>query len=128
MPLSIFTLLSVAVGGAIGAVSRYLVYVTVARTIGTGFPLATLVVNIAGSFVMGAFVELSATRLQVTPEVRSLIAVGLLGAFTTFSTFSLDVVVLYERGRHLSAAAYVLMSVVFCIAALGLGMAAFRRL
>ena len=92
-------LLLVAGGGALGAVARYLVYILAGQLLGTGFPFGTLIVNIAGSFAMGVLVEGMALAWTVGPATRLLLAVGVLGAFTTFSTFSLDVAVLYERGR-----------------------------
>ena len=116
-------LLAVAAGGAFGAVARYLVYLATARLVGTGFPLATLIVNILGSFAMGVLIEGSALRWNISNELRSLLAVGVLGAFTTFSTFSLDAVALWERGRELAAFVYVSASVILCIAALFAGSA-----
>ena len=122
------TLLIVAGGGALGAVARYLVYVAAGHLLGAGFPFGTLIVNIAGSFVMGALAEIMALVWSASNEARLFLAVGFLGAFTTFSTFSLDFVVLYERGRLLLCALYVGVSVVGSIGALFAGMWLFRRL
>lgn len=87
------------------------------------FPLATLLVNIIGSLAMGLFVGFMARLLPAWQnEARLLVAVGILGGFTTFSSFSLDTVVLIERGELLQAGAYVLLSVVVCLAGLYLGL------
>jgi fluoride exporter len=115
-------LLAIAVGGAVGALGRHFVNVGVATWIGLGIPWGTLIVNIVGSFATGVLVHIMATNWSVTPEVRALLTVGGLGAFTTFSTFSLDAIVLYERGQVMFAAAYVLASVVGAIGALLIGL------
>jgi len=91
-------ILLVASGGAIGSVARYLVGVGMARAFGVAFPYGTLTVNVIGGFLMGLFIELLARRFDGSPELRLFIAIGILGGFTTFSSFSLDVVVLWERG------------------------------
>lgn len=110
-------LLAVAAGGAAGAVGRYLVMSGVGHLFGTGFPLGTIVVNVLGSFVLGVLVELSALAWSPAPELRALLVVGVLGAFTTFSTFSMDAVLLFERGNLGLAALYIVSSVVLSIAA-----------
>ena len=115
-------LLAIAFGGAVGALGRHFVNVGVATWIGLGIPWGTLVVNVVGSFAMGVLVHLMATTWTVTPEIRALLTVGGLGAFTTFSTFSLDAIVLYERGQVMFAAAYVLASVIGAIGALLVGL------
>jgi fluoride exporter len=122
------TVLAVAAGGAIGAVGRYLVMSGVGHWLGHGFPLGTLVVNVLGSLAMGVLVELGALVWSPSPELRAMLVVGLLGSFTTFSTFSLDVVVLVGRGANFAAMGYVVASVVLSIAGLVLGMALVRGL
>lgn len=89
--------LMAAMGGAIGAAGRYLVSVGAMRLIGSGFPWGTLIVNVAGSLVMGLMIEAFALRYSVSNEVRTFLATGILGGFTTFSAFSLDFAVLMER-------------------------------
>lgn len=115
-----FTLTQVALGGASGAVLRYLTGLAAMRLIGPGFPWGTLVVNILGSFAMGVLVvvlaHLSGQRFA------PLLMTGFLGGFTTFSAFSLDAVTLYERGDVGLAMLYVLASVLFSIAALFAGL------
>ena len=95
--MSMSALLAVAAGGVTGAVARYLVYVAVGHLLGSGFPYATLIVNIVGSFAMGVLVELMALVWSTSMEMRLFLTIGILGAFTTFSSFSLDFAVLYER-------------------------------
>ncbi len=115
-------LLAVAAGGAVGAVGRYLVISAVGHIFGTGFPLGTIVVNVVGSFVLGALIEALALVWSPSPELRAMVVVGVLGAFTTFSTFSMDVVLLYERGALGQAALYIGASVILSIGAFFLGL------
>lgn len=115
-------LLAVALGGALGAVARYKTIGWVAHLVGHGFPWGTVLVNVVGSFLMGVLVELGALKLNLSIELRAFLAVGVLGALTTFSTFSLDVAVLWERGALWPTAGYVVGSVVFSILALFAGL------
>ena len=115
-------LILVAVGGAIGASLRHLVNLASLRLAGPGFPWGTMAVNVAGSFAMGVFVELLARRFNASNELRLFIATGVLGGFTTFSAFSLDFAVLWERGAALPALTYAITSVVGSILALFLGL------
>lgn len=116
------SVLVVALGGAAGSVSRHFVNLAAFRLFGSGVPVGTLTVNIAGSFVMGLLIELLALRINVAQEVRLFLTTGFLGGFTTFSTFSLDTAQLWERGDHLLAAGYVIASVVISLAALFAGL------
>ena len=120
--------LLVAVGGALGAAMRHGVNLLALRWFGPAFPWGTLAVNVLGSFVMGLMVELIARKLGASPEWRLFAATGLLGGFTTFSAFSLDVVVLWERGQMTMAATYVMASVILAIAALFAGLVLGRTL
>jgi CrcB protein len=110
--------LAVAAGGALGSVARYLVGIGSTRAFGFAFPWGTLIVNIAGSFLIGVLIELFALKADLPQEVRVFLTVGICGGFTTFSTFSLDAYVLMQRGEWGPAAAYILASVVLSIAAL----------
>lgn len=118
------TMLQVAAGGALGAAARYLVNVSAMRLVGPGFPWATLVVNVAGSFLMGVLVVVLARRGG--QHLAPFLMTGLLGGFTTFSAFSLDVATLYERGAVGPAAAYAAASVILSLAALFAGLALAR--
>ncbi|MFN7167341.1 MAG: fluoride efflux transporter CrcB [Pannonibacter sp.] len=118
--------LLVMIGGALGAGLRHGVNTLAPRLLGTGFPYATLTVNIVGSLVMGLFVGWLAKQTGgVSTGLRLFFATGVLGGFTTFSAFSLDVSVLWERGDTGLALVYVLASVAISILALfaGLGLA-----
>ena len=115
-------LILVAVGGAIGASLRHLVNLASLRLVGPGFPWGTMAINVMGSFAMGVFVELLARRFNASNELRLFIATGVLGGFTTFSAFSLDFAVLWERGTALPALAYAITSVIGSIVALFLGL------
>lgn len=96
----------VAAGGAIGSVFRYLVGVWSVRLAGVNFPWGTLTVNVVGSFLIGLLVELVARRLNASMEMRLFLVTGVLGGFTTFSSFSLDAVSLFERGALGLSAVY----------------------
>ena len=117
----------VAFGGALGAVARYLVYQLSSHWLGTHFPYGTLIVNVLGSFAMGLLIEAMALSWNVSMETRLFLAVGILGAFTTFSTFSLDFAVLYRRGDLALSMVYVMISVVFSIGALFAGLSLARH-
>jgi fluoride exporter len=117
-----FHLILVALGGAIGASLRHLVNLASLRLVGTAFPWGTMAINVAGSLVMGVFIELLARRFNASNELRLFIATGILGGFTTFSAFSLDFAVLWERGAAVPALAYAIASVVGSILALFLGL------
>lgn len=119
--------LLVGAGGALGAMGRYGVGVMVGRMWHGPFPLATLSVNVVGSLLMGLLVGLLA---RYTPEwqaeARLFAAVGVLGGFTTFSSFSLDAITLLERGQVLLALGYILVSVIASIVALYIGLILMR--
>jgi fluoride exporter len=119
--------LLVALGGAIGSVLRYGSGVGVGRLWRDSFPLGTLLINIVGSAVMGLFVGLMARLLPAWQnEARLFFAVGVLGGFTTFSSFSLDAITMIERGNILPAALYVVVSVVGGLFALWLALLVMR--
>ncbi len=120
------TLSLVALGGALGSAARYMVNVVALRAFGTGFPVATMTVNVAGSFLMGALVVVLAHwgGTRMAPFLMT----GVLGGFTTFSAYSLDAVTLWDRGQTSLAATYVMGSVVLSLTALVLGMATARGL
>ncbi len=120
-------LAAVAAGGALGAVLRYVTMSAVGHWLGAGFPWGTLLVNVAGSFAMGLLVELSALAWSPSPELRALLTVGVLGGFTTFSTFSLDVAYLVERQQALAAAVYAAASVALSVGALFMGLFLVRQ-
>jgi CrcB protein len=119
MPIGI--LLAVAFGGAIGSLARYFV-ASALQSPAIQFPWGIFVVNISGGFLMGIVVELSALKFNVSPELRAFLTVGVLGGYTTFSTFSLDSALLIERGAYASAAAYAVGSAVLSILALFAGL------
>lgn len=122
-------LLAVAAGGALGSMGRYAMMSGLGAWFGpaTAFPYGTLAVNLLGSLVMGMLVEASALIWSPSPELRAFLAIGVLGGFTTFSTFSLDVVVLLKSGNHMAAFVYVATSFVLGVAALFAGMALMRQ-
>jgi CrcB protein len=122
-------LILVGLGGAIGAVLRYLTGVAVGQFWRDPFPLATLLVNIGGSLAMGLLVGWLARSLPAGQnEIRLFVAVGVLGGFTTFSAFSLDVVTLIERGDLGPAMLYIAGSVILSVGALFVGLLLMRML
>ncbi len=119
---------AIAAGGALGALFRYWVSIGVHRFAGGDFPYGTLTVNVAGSLLMGALYVLFIERMDVDPIWRGALLIGLLGAFTTFSTFSMETLNLVENGEPLKALANVLASVILCIVACWVGVLAGRQL
>jgi fluoride exporter len=119
--------LFVALGGALGSVARHLVNTAAVRMFGPVLPLGTFCVNLAGSFAMGVFVELLARRFGGSPELRLFVATGILGGFTTFSSFSLDAAVLWQRGDPGLCFAYVAGTLVLGIGALFAGLMLARQ-
>ena len=115
-------LLFASVGGAIGAGLRFLVNEAFAARGLLAFPWATLTVNVLGSFIMGVCSAMFVHRSHLSPELRTFVLTGVLGGFTTFSAFSMDVARLFEVGESTSALVYILSSVVVSIAAVFLGL------
>jgi CrcB protein len=122
-------LILVAAGGAVGAVARYLTGLAALRSLGAAWPYGTLAVNVVGGFAMGLLAALLAARGEADQDRwRLLLGVGVLGGFTTFSAFSLEVAMMIERREWASAFAYSTLSVVASVAALFAGMMLVRRL
>lgn len=118
--------LIIALGGALGAVGRYWL-TTLAERMHPGlFPLGTFLVNLLGSLLIGILFVLLVEKIQLAEHYRPLLMIGFLGAFTTFSTFSMDALLLLEQGLYSMAAGYVLASVTTGILAAWLGMSMTR--
>jgi len=120
--------LAIAAGGAIGALLRYWTSTAVHNRLGTAFPYGTLAVNILGSLLMGFLYIWLIDRMSAGPALRAFLLIGVLGAFTTFSTFSMETLNLMEAGHPGKALANMLVSIVVCVAAAGLGVLAARQL
>ena len=120
------SLFPVMIGGAIGAGARHLVGQAMLARLGPGFPWWTLSINIFGSFLMGLLVGALA-RGDGGDTARLFVGVGILGGFTTFSSFSMEFWMLFERGQNAQAAAYIFASVIGAIAACGLGLLLVRQ-
>lgn len=120
--------LSIALGGALGAVSRYWAMHYVTQLMPARFPWGTFVVNALGSLLIGVFYVLVAEKVTLSEQWRAILLVGYLGAFTTFSTFSLDALLLIQDGHIIQASLYVIASVVICILAAGIGLGLMRAI
>src|SRR5271163_699828 len=120
--------LIVFLGGGLGAALRHGVNLLAARFAGTGFPYGTLLINVAGSLAMGLIAEYFALKAGLPQRWRLFLTTGILGGFTTFSAFSLEAALLYERGQLAGAALYVVASVVLAIGALFAGLAIVRAI
>jgi CrcB protein len=110
--------LAVAIGGALGSVARYALSSWIFDITSHKFPYATLIVNVAGSFVMGILFVVIVERAALPPEMRSLLMIGFIGAFTTFSAFSLDALGLWQNGQVLMSLIYMVTTVVLCLVAI----------
>lgn len=118
--------LVVAVGGGLGAVARWWMVGWIGRLVGVGFPWGTLAVNVLGGFLMGAIVQAATHVWPPSPLLRLFLTTGVMGGFTTFSAFSLEMASMLDRGETLTALAYATGSVVVCVAALVAGQSAVR--
>ena len=122
------TLVLISLGGAFGAVMRYLASTSVYAITGRGFPYGTLFVNVAGSLLIGVLAIVMLERMSIGPEWRAAVLVGILGSFTTFSTFSLETLYLIEQGEMMRAMSNIALSVLLCLAAVWLGVFLGRQL
>lgn len=120
--------IAIGVGGAVGAMARHGVGAVSLRLLGPNFPWGTLTVNVAGSLAMGLFIAWLVAREPHSPIMRAFVATGVLGGFTTFSTFALDAVTLWRDRSLQIAVAYVAASVILSLAGLFAGLAAGRAL
>jgi len=120
--------LAIAGGGALGAVLRYWMSTAVYAMAGRGFPYGTLAVNVLGSLMMGFLYIWLLERSLESAGMRAFLLIGLLGAFTTFSTFSIETLLLMEGGQFVRALMNMLISLVLCVTAAGLGVILARQL
>jgi len=118
----------VAVGGAVGSVSRFLLGAFIQQRTGATFPLGTLVINITGSLLLGFVFRYALATGAISPEVRALLTTGFCGGYTTFSTFSYETAALIEDGQYGRAGLYVTLSVVVSLIGAFVGIAAAREL
>lgn len=121
-------LFAIALGGSLGAVTRYLVATGIYAWLGRGFPHGTLFVNVSGSFLMGFLTELMLQRFSLAAEYRAAILVGFLGAYTTFSTFAIETLYLFEEGNLAKAGLNIFLSAVLCLAAVWIGLILGRQI
>ena len=112
-----WTYVAIAIGGTLGCWARYAQSTFVQATFGREFPFATLSINVIGSFLMGFLFIVTLERLMMPPSVRVGVLTGVLGGYTTFSTFEMETLLLAENGEFLKAALYVVLSVVIGFAA-----------
>ncbi|MCP4393775.1 MAG: fluoride efflux transporter CrcB [Alphaproteobacteria bacterium] len=120
--MSFYMFLAVACGGAVGASARYVVSIIIGELLGKAFPYGTMTVNIIGSLVMGVLLGLMAMKWNVSQELRSFLIVGVMGGFTTFSSFSMDFAYLFEKGEMMHGFYYVAGSVLLGLGAFFTGM------
>jgi CrcB protein len=120
--------LLICLGGAIGTGARYLIAIEAPRVLGTSFPYATLIVNVAGSFLLGAVMHVGLTTALMTPTLRLVLATGVMGGFTTYSTFNYETIEYLREGAFGIAAVNVAATVVLCLMAGALGLTAARWL
>src|SRR5215813_9114929 len=115
-------LIAIAIGGGLGSLARHYLSAGIYSVTGSSFPYGILTVNVLGGLIMGIVVELGALKLNYSPEMRAFLTTGILGGFTTFSTFSLDAALLIERGDWVAALIYMVASVVLSVSALFFGL------
>ncbi len=120
--------IAIALGGAVGALLRFWTSGAVYSVTGKQFPWGTLTVNVLGSLLMGILATLVVERVIVSPEMKNALLIGFLGAFTTFSTFSLDSLNLFYQGHAFKAVLYAVVSVTACILATWFGATVVRQM
>lgn len=120
--------IAIAGGGALGALLRFWVANGIYAWLGRGFPHGTLFVNVTGCLLMGLLTELLLQRLPAAVEYRAALLVGFLGAYTTFSTFAIETLALFEQGSHWKALLNILLSVLLCLVGVWIGVVAGRGL
>lgn len=118
----------VALGAAVGGVARYALTGFIQQRAGPLFPMATLLINISGSLLLGFLMRYALASGSVTPEMRALLTTGFCGGYTTFSTFSYETILLFEDGEYRRAALYVLLSIAIALVATIVGMKGADRL
>lgn len=118
----VMNLLLVFVGGGLGAAARYLLQGTVYRFTGAAFPFGTIVVNVLGCFLIGLIMSSMEERFLAAPSLRIFLTIGILGGFTTFSSFSYETMVLIREGDLLSGGLNIISSMVICLGATWLGL------
>lgn len=121
-------LLMIAAGGAAGALLRYWASTGVYMLLGRGFPYGTLAVNVSGSLMMGFLYVFLFERMDTSPELRGAVVIGLLGAFTTFSTFSIETLNLLEAGEQLKAGSNIIVSVILSLTGCWIGLILGRQI
>ncbi len=120
--------IAIVIGGALGSLCRYFMSMNIYLLLGKSFPYGTLAVNILGSIIIGSVYILAMEKITISEELRAGITVGFLGAFTTFSAFSIETMNLIESGEITKAGLNIILSAILCIVGCWLGMSITRQL
>lgn len=118
----------ICLGGAVGTGARYLLGGLVARALGPDFPFATLLINVTGSFLIGLVQQVGLSTLLIPDTVRLVLTIGVLGGFTTYSSFSYETLKLVETGSWVAATAYVVLTTALCLVGCAIGLSLGRAL